>query len=45
MVKECYMEEVLLEVQEAERLVVVGPGSDEVSLSSECGGVYSLFCC
>lgn len=45
MAKEYYVEEVLVEVQEAERLVIVGPGGDEVSLSSECGGFLSLACC
>jgi len=45
MAKEYCVEDILMEMQEAEKLVIVGPGQEEVSLSSECGGIFSLACC
>ena len=45
MVWENNMQDIVMEVQEAEKLVIIGPGSGEASITSDCGGFFSLACC
>lgn len=39
------VDEILVEVQETEKLVSAGPGDQEATITSNCGGFLSLACC
>lgn len=38
-------QDIMLEVQEAEKLVIIGPGGGEASITSDCGAILSIACC
>lgn len=42
---ETCMQDIVQEVQEADQLVIMGPGGGEASITSDCGSFYSLACC
>lgn len=39
------VDDILVEVQETEKLLNVGPGDSEATMTSNCGGFFSLACC